>query len=289
MHMVFRNTLLMCISAFPQFKQFDVTKDDLDEWYDWFWGRDIAGRTPAPSDYTLMLAERKAWREVHNLVYKGETLKSALETLRKDYLFWQREVYERIYHNKGGGKGKLSKKGKSKGQGYRAPYWSPVQSWKQNQDQNSGPASSRAKEKARTRRAPKMAAKHRRTGPKDGLRRTHVGSSSAETFTSARTAKGIEGEIGWFLAKQIVSALPEPEERPLKVRRKVTVDGWEKEEEEEERREPITRRQLERMHMVFRNTQFMCISAFPQFKQFDVTKDDLDEWYDWFWGRDISC
>ena len=98
-----------------------------------------------------------------------------------------------------------------------------------------------------------------------------------------------EGEIGWFLAKQIVSALPEPEERPLKVRRKVTVDGWEKEEEEEERREPITRRQLERMHMVFRNTLLMCISAFPQFKQFDVTKDDLDEWYDWFWGRDISC
>ena len=42
-----------------------------------------------------------------------------------------------------------------------------------------------------------------------------------------------EGEIGWFLAKQIVSALPEPDERPLKVRRKVTVDGWEKEEEEE--------------------------------------------------------
>ena len=75
----------------------------------------------------------------------------------------------------------------------------------------------------------------------------------------------------------------------MKVRRKVTVDGWEKEEEEEERREPITRRQLERMHMVFRNTLLMCISAFPQFKQFDVTKDDLDEWYDWFWGRDISC
>ena len=43
------------------------------------------------------------------------------------------------------------------------------------------------------------------------------------------------------------------------------------------------------MHMVFRNTLLMCISAFPQFKQFDVTKDDLDEWYDWFWGRDISC
>ena len=192
-----------------------MTKDDLDEWYDWFWGRDIAGRTPAPSDYTLMLAERKAWREVHNLVYKGETLKSALETLRKDYLFWQREVYERIYH-KGGGKGKLSKKGKSKGQGYRAPYWSPVQSWKQNQDQKQWTGQQSGKGKGKDKK-----------GAKDG-------GKARKDWPQGWATKGIEGEIGWFLAKQIVSALPEPEERPLKVRRKVTVDGWEKEEEEEE-------------------------------------------------------
>ena len=80
--MVFRNTLLTCTGAFPQFNQFDATKDDLDSWYDW--------TTPS--------CLRKAWREIHNLVYKGETLKSALEAVKKDYLCWQREVYERIYY-----------------------------------------------------------------------------------------------------------------------------------------------------------------------------------------------
>ncbi|OLP76322.1 hypothetical protein AK812_SmicGene43764 [Symbiodinium microadriaticum] len=75
MQMVFRNTLLTCTGAFPQFNQFDATKDDLDSWYDW--------TTPS--------CLRKAWREIHNLVYKGETLKSALEAVKKDYLCWQRE------------------------------------------------------------------------------------------------------------------------------------------------------------------------------------------------------
>ena len=71
-------------------------------------------------------------------------------------------------------------------------------------------------------------------------------------------------EIGFIHSKHIISALPEEGERPVKTRRKVSVDGWEK-EDEEERSAPTTRRQLERLHLVFRNTLLMCLAAFPQF------------------------
>ena len=97
-----------------------------------------------------------------------------------------------------------------------------------------------------------------------------------------------KGELGFINAKYIVSALPELEEKPFKTRRKVTVDGWDKEEEEEARKLPTTRRHLDRMHRVFRNNLSMCLLAFPQFSQFDVSKHDLDDWYDWFWGPDIA-
>ena len=74
MHRVFRNNLAMCLLAFPQFTQFDVSKHDLDDWYDWFWGPDIEGRTPPPSEKTLLYAERNAWRSIRNLVFEGKSL-----------------------------------------------------------------------------------------------------------------------------------------------------------------------------------------------------------------------
>ena len=61
-----------------------------------------------------------------------------------------------------------------------------------------------------------------------------------------------QGEVGWIASKYIISALPDQDERPIKTTKKVTVDGWEKEEEEETRKLPTTRRQLEHMHLVFR-------------------------------------
>ena len=95
MHMVFRNNLYMCLISFPQHPQLNVTKLDLDDWYEWFWGKDIAERKPSPSESTLVYAERNAWREIHNKVYEGATLKDATQDLRQDSLFWTREVYER--------------------------------------------------------------------------------------------------------------------------------------------------------------------------------------------------
>jgi len=66
-------------------------------------------------------------------------------------------------------------------------------------------------------------------------------------------------EVGWFQIKHIVSALPEMDERPINTKRKITLNGWGREEEEEERRVPTTREQL-RAHLVFRNRLLMCLS-----------------------------
>ena len=77
----------MCTAALPQFGNLKVTKEELDDWYAWFYGEDIAGRKPPPSDTTLLFAERNAWRKIHEMVH-------ALKNIRGDFLFWQREVYE---------------------------------------------------------------------------------------------------------------------------------------------------------------------------------------------------
>ena len=125
MHMVFRNNLLMCTLAFPQFQQFDITKSDLDEWYDWFYRPSIAGRRPPPSEFTLLWSERNAWRQIYQLMADGSTLKTAMKTIKEDQLFWTREVYERVLFQqlktprdpkgKGKGKDKGKKGGKTKG------------------------------------------------------------------------------------------------------------------------------------------------------------------------------
>ena len=88
------------------------------------------------------------------------------------------------------------------------------------------------------------------------------------------------GEIGHLHSKQIVSALPEDGERPMKIK-KTKLDSWDPLEEEESRPLPETRRQLERLHMVFRTTLLMCIAQFPQFAQLQIRKEELDEWYEW--------
>ena len=97
-----------------------------------------------------------------------------------------------------------------------------------------------------------------------------------------------QGEIGWFQIKHIISALPEMDERPIKTKRQLTVNGWETEEEDEERKAPTTREQLKRAHTVFRNSLLMCIISFPQFAHFDAGYQDLEEWYSFFWGKDIA-
>ena len=98
--LTFKTTLL--------FGNLRVTKEELDDWYAWFYGEDIAGRKPPPSDTTLLFAERNAWRKIHEMVHQGTTLSEALKNIRGDFLFWQREVYEHL--NRAPEKGKSKSK-----------------------------------------------------------------------------------------------------------------------------------------------------------------------------------
>lgn len=128
MHLIFRTNLLMAKLSFPSMPRLNVTHADLEDWYRWFWGKDIADRRPPPSEQTLLWAERNAWREIHNLVYGGMGLKEAMDQIRRDTLFWTREVYESVLRQKGT-KGSTypsspSRPAKSKG---RTPSWSPSQ------------------------------------------------------------------------------------------------------------------------------------------------------------------
>ena len=128
MHLVFRTNLLMAILSFPSMPKLNITHRDLEDWYRWFWGKDIADRRPPPSEQVLLYAERNAWREILNLVYGGMGLKEAMTQLRQDTLFWTREVYESVARQKGnrgsGGPDSPPCPAKSKG---RQPSWSPTQ------------------------------------------------------------------------------------------------------------------------------------------------------------------
>ena len=78
---------------------------------------------------------------------------------------------------------------------------------------------------------------------------THQGSDS---FLKKRFKLCAHGEVGFFPMKNIISALPDADEKPTKTKRKATFDGWERVEEEEQAF-PTTRRQIEKMHVVIRN------------------------------------
>jgi hypothetical protein len=58
--------LLMAILSFPSMPKLNVTHKDLEDWFRWFWGRDIADRRPGPSEQVFLYAERNARREIHN-------------------------------------------------------------------------------------------------------------------------------------------------------------------------------------------------------------------------------
>ena len=98
MHTVFTTNLLMCTFAFPQFSQLEVEKTDIDDFYSWLYGPSIGGRSPPPSIYTLMMAERNAWREITRKMHLGKSLRVSLQETKHNLLFWQREVYEKLDH-----------------------------------------------------------------------------------------------------------------------------------------------------------------------------------------------
>jgi len=98
---IYKNNLLMTLFCFPQTTKFDVKKADLDDFYEYILGRNIALRDPEPPLRVLMSAERMAWREIVYRMHQGTTLGTALKDIRMDSLFWTREVYEKMQNQRG--------------------------------------------------------------------------------------------------------------------------------------------------------------------------------------------
>ncbi|CAE8638495.1 unnamed protein product [Polarella glacialis] len=73
---VFQTNLLMCVWAFPNNRLFDLEKSDLDAFYKFILGDEIAKRSPAPPLHVLMYAERTAWRKIALLMHEGLSLKN---------------------------------------------------------------------------------------------------------------------------------------------------------------------------------------------------------------------
>ena len=152
--LIHRWTLLMCLSAFPEQTQLQITKDQLDEDYDWLYGDTIANRkNNPPSVSSLRFAERAAWSRLNDILDEhwdeGMTLPQALDKLKADNLWWQ-NIFDynsqqqqqwqdqwtsnNYYRTKGKGKGKSKGKGKGKykgkgkgkkGRGKSKTQWNP--------------------------------------------------------------------------------------------------------------------------------------------------------------------
>ena len=86
--LIWRNTFLALMYTMPEVKEFDITKEDLDAFYAYILGREIAERQPEPPLTTLVHTERNVWKEVNLHLAEGMRLKEALTTMKNKGLFW---------------------------------------------------------------------------------------------------------------------------------------------------------------------------------------------------------
>ncbi|CAE8655241.1 unnamed protein product [Polarella glacialis] len=82
----------------------------MNSFYKFLLGDEIAKRSPAPELKVLMHAKRAAWRKVALHMREGLSLKTSLDKVMSNSLFWTREVYEKV---ESGPKGKGKDKGKA--------------------------------------------------------------------------------------------------------------------------------------------------------------------------------
>ena len=107
---IFRTTLLMCVWSAPHHAHLQITKDDLDSYYDdWILGKRILKSTHKPTLASMIIMERKAWNEIVQHIHDDEmTLKQAITETKNDTLFWGEELQYKP-NTKGHEKGKAGK------------------------------------------------------------------------------------------------------------------------------------------------------------------------------------
>ena len=95
---VFKTSLLMVIFCFPMQLKLQITKKELDKYYEFLLGPDIVGRDSQPSLKVMIQAERRAWRRIVLDLAEGTTLSEALKNMKQNTLFWQTEVLNKSSH-----------------------------------------------------------------------------------------------------------------------------------------------------------------------------------------------
>ena len=119
-HILTQSITLMCY-ALPSVGLVNtITRSDLEDHYEWFWGPELAGAAPAPSLQVLMDVDILYWKKVAILMHKHTTLKEALKEARGDHLFWTREVIQKTPPIQGGGQAQASQQPSQ-----QQPYWPP--------------------------------------------------------------------------------------------------------------------------------------------------------------------
>ena len=114
--LIFRWTLLMALSAFPEQKLLQITKKELDNYYKWLYGEQIATRPNNPPTLgKLRWAERQAWSKITDILWdeqdQGTTLPGAITKVQGMTLWWNALLSNSdgprdTYYKKGQGKDK---------------------------------------------------------------------------------------------------------------------------------------------------------------------------------------
>ncbi len=111
---IWRHSLLMAVAVCQNQPSVDLTKGTIDELYDeYLYGREIMKKSKPPSLSTMKIAERKFWREAALRLMKAKgkgkavSMESIVSEIRRDTLFWQREVYD--WCSKEAGRAKIEK------------------------------------------------------------------------------------------------------------------------------------------------------------------------------------
>ena len=90
--MIFRTTLLMCISANVHHKTLDIDKTKLDEWYEWFEIHTSLSHMETSGVHALECPERNAWMRINLKVRNLRPLSKAMEEVKNELL---QETYHR--------------------------------------------------------------------------------------------------------------------------------------------------------------------------------------------------
>ena len=83
----------MTLSSFPEHKTLQITKKQLDDYYKWIYGPQIATRPNNPPTIAkLRWAERQAWSKITDILWdeqhEGTTLPQAIDKVKGYTLWW---------------------------------------------------------------------------------------------------------------------------------------------------------------------------------------------------------